>query len=363
MMDRGLRIGGGGVPGVASKDPARMPSPIELNIPVVQAALSGYSDLAMRRVARAHGAPYALAEVVLDELVIRRGKERRRILGLPEDDHPVGGQLMGSQPSMFGDAAKDLVIAGYDVVDINFGCPVSKVLGRCRGGFLLSDPDTALEIVERVLQSVAGDVPVTVKMRRGMDDSEDSERSFFQILDGVYELGVSAVTLHARTVRQRYQGPSRWSFLKLVKERVGHHVLLGSGDLFSAVDAHNMMEETGVDGVSLARGCIGNPWIFEQVGDLFAGREPKGPGMVQMREAIELHWRHATELYGSEKAVRKVRRHAIKYAQLHPEPVRARDAFVAAFSDQALSEVLDEFYDESRYLHYEAPLTKPLEIR
>ena len=169
---------------------------LEISSPAVQAALSGYSDLPMRRVARAHGAPFALNEVVLDALVLVKGKQQRRILDLPDDDHPVGGQLMGSQPDVFGQAAAELVRAGYDTVDINFGCPVNKVLGRCRGGYLLSEPANALDIVERVLQAVAGQVPVTVKMRRGYDDSPESEAAFFEILDGAFERGVAAVTVH-----------------------------------------------------------------------------------------------------------------------------------------------------------------------
>src|SRR5690606_301804 len=138
--------------------------PLQLDLPAVQAALSGYSDLPMRRVARAHGAPFCVNEVVLDEAVLTRGRLQRRILDVRPDDHPVAGQLMGAVPETFGRAARELVRAGYDVVDVNFGCPVPKVLGRCRGGYLLGDPGTALDIVERVVDACAGDVPVMVKM-------------------------------------------------------------------------------------------------------------------------------------------------------------------------------------------------------
>jgi len=136
--------------------------PIRLDMPVAQAALSGYSDLAMRRVARLHGASYTLNEVVLDKLVLVRGKKQRFITRLPPDDHPVGGQLMGAEPAVLAQAAAVLVEAGYDCVDINFGCPVRKVLGRCRGGFLLSQPQTALEIIRCVIDAVAGRRPVTL---------------------------------------------------------------------------------------------------------------------------------------------------------------------------------------------------------
>ena len=141
--------------------------PLKIGMPAIAAALSGFSDRPMRMVARRYGAEFAMAEVVLDELVLRNGKLRARIFDIGADDHPIGGQLMGSRPEQFGEAASDLVEAGYDLIDINFGCPVKKVLGRCRGGFLLSEPTGALEIVRSVIDAVGGRRPVTLKMRRG----------------------------------------------------------------------------------------------------------------------------------------------------------------------------------------------------
>src|SRR4029077_7899974 len=141
---------------------------------------------------------------------------------------------------------------------------VKKVLGRCRGGFLLTDPQNALEIVKSVVDAVDGRRPVTVKMRRGFDDSRESERNFFSILDGAFALGVAAITVHGRTVKQRYIGPSNWNFLSKVKRHVGARTILGSGDLFTADAVIQMMDETGVDGVTVARGAIGNPFIFRE---------------------------------------------------------------------------------------------------
>ena len=130
--------------------------PVELDFPVVQAALSGYSDLPMRVIARRLGAPYTLCEVMLDQFLVtlKPRAKNRRFVAVAEEEHPVGGQLMGAQPEQFGLAAQRLVEHGFDVIDINFGCPVKKVLGRCRGGFHLGQPDVALEIVSRVRDSV-----------------------------------------------------------------------------------------------------------------------------------------------------------------------------------------------------------------
>ena len=209
---------------------------VRLAAPLVQAALYGYSDLAMRLIARRHGAAYAVGEVLLDRFVAeaKHGRKAAARLAVAADEHPVGGQLMGANPDDFAPAARRLVSEGYDVIDINFGCPVKKVLGRCRGGYLLSQPAIALEIVGRVRDAVPPEVPVTLKMRRGLDDSAESRDCFWTIFDGAFERGVAAVTVHGRSVVQRYDGPSDWSFLAAVKRHAGRHTVIGSGDLFSA---------------------------------------------------------------------------------------------------------------------------------
>lgn len=318
---------------------------LEISMPAVQAALSGYSDLAMRRVARAHGAQFCFNEVVVDRLVLIKGRGQRRILDIPADDHPVGGQIMGTEPEIFGAAADQMVTAGYDLIDINFGCPVNKVMGRCRGGYHLSQPSIAGAIVKSTLDAVGGRVPVTVKMRRGLDDTVESEKNFFRILDGAFEAGIDAVTVHGRTVAQKYVGPSKWDFLTKVKRHLGDRTMLGSGDLFSATDVRNMMEQTGVDGVTLARGCIGNPFLFGQTAAVLAGREVEAPDLQAQRDAILMHWQTARQVYGDKLGIRRTRTHAIKYAQIYGEQAETvRDAFVKIRSESDLLDVLDRFY-------------------
>jgi len=319
---------------------------LQLDGRFVQAALSGYSDLPMRRLARRYGAPYTLNEVVLDKIVIQRGRKQRQILDVPADDHPVGGQLMGSNPEDFGEAAAGMAQAGYDVIDVNFGCPVKKVVGRCRGGFLLSQPGVALDILRRVYDAVGRSRPVTVKMRRGMDDSAESDKSFFTILDGAFEIGLAAVTVHGRTVRQRYVGPSDWTFLERVKRHVGERTVLGSGDLFSAECCVRMIRETGVDGVTIARGCIGNPWIFPECRALWDGGDlPPPPSLESQRDAIAWHWNEALRFYGERLAPRIMRKFGIKYTELHPASRRVRDAFIAVKTPAEFERVLDTWYD------------------
>jgi len=320
---------------------------VEIGSPFVQAALSGYSDGAMRLLSRAYGCAYAINEVVLDKLVLLGGKAMRRSLAVDARDHPVGGQLMGSEPEQFAEAADVLVETGYDVIDINFGCPVKKVLGRCRGGFLLSVPATAIDILRRVYDAVGRRVPVTLKMRRGLDDSAESERNFFEILDAAFEIGLAAVTVHGRTVKQRYVGPSRWDFLSRVKRHAGDRTILGSGDAFTAMDCVRMLDATGVDGVSVARGAIGNPWIFREAAELHGGRPlPDPPSIGEQRRALERHFELMLGAYGPVKAPGMFRKFGVRYSELHPLPGEAKGAFLAVRSVEDWGAMLERWYCE-----------------
>jgi tRNA-dihydrouridine synthase B len=252
---------------------------------------------------------------------------------------------MGAEPEQFAAGAVKLVEAGFQVIDINFGCPVKKVLGRCRGGFHLSQPDVALEIVRRTRDVVPAEIPVTVKMRRGIDDTPQARDQFFEILDGAFATGVAAITVHGRTVQQRYIGPSRWSFLKEVKQHVGDRTILGSGDLFTADDCLRMIRETGVDGVTVARGAIGNPWIFQQARALWEGRPlPPPPTVHEQRDVLAEHFALAEQLYGEKRCGVMMRKFGIKYAALHPYFQAVRDAFVTVKSHDDWRRVLAEHY-------------------
>jgi len=323
---------------------------LEFDFPVVQAALAGYSDVAMRLLARRMGAPYALHEVVLDKLVVMPGKTRNKLVApVHLEDRPLGAQLMGAEPAEFARAASILAESGYDVIDINFGCPVRKVLGRRRGGYLLSTPSIATEILHAVRSAVPADLPVTLKMRRGMDDSADSERDFFRIFDAALALNLDAITVHPRTVRQHYAGPSDWTFLKRAKQHAGNRTILGSGDLFSAQDIARMIDETGVDGVTAARGCIGNPWLFREARAVLAGEPlPDPPSVVEQGRVIREHFRLSVAAHGEPRAARLVRHVGIKYAELHPYARDVRAAFVAATDPERWFAVLDDWYNPSR---------------
>ncbi|MBN1854242.1 MAG: tRNA-dihydrouridine synthase [Pirellulales bacterium] len=327
--------------------PALVIGPITCDVPVMQAALSGYSDAPMRMIARRFGAPYTLCGVALDQFVLQLKKRQRNRhhLFIADEEHPVGGQLMGANPIDFGSAARQLVERGFDGIEINFGCPVKKVLGRYRGGYHLHQPAIALEIVARVRDAVPESVPVTVKMRRGIDDSSGNRDKFFQIFDGAYMRGVAAITVHSRTVQQRYDGNADWDFLRKLKQHAGNRILIGSGDLLSAQTCVDRIRTTGVDGVAVARGAIGNPWIFQQIRALAAGQPlPDPPSLDEQRYVIAEHYRMAESLYGPRRCLPGMRKFAIQYSKLHPAHELVRDAFVQVKEPEGWAAVLNQWY-------------------
>ena len=303
----------------------------------------------MRLLARRHGAAYTLCEVMLDQFLVQV-KERKRtshFLHLSDEERPVGGQLMGAEPEQFAAGAQRLVAAGFDVIDINFGCPVKKVLGRCRGGFLLGQPDTALDIIRRTRDATPDAIPVTLKMRRGVDDSDESRERFFTILDGAFDAGLAAVTVHGRTVAQRYVGPSNWDFLAEVKRHAGDRVIFGSGDLFTPEDCLAMLQQTGVDGVTIARGAIGNPWIFGETRALWKGEQPPPPpSLHEQRAVMTEQFELVQQLYGEQRGPTLMRKFAVRYANLHPQYEQVRNA-VARVKDRAhWRAIMDQWYGD-----------------
>jgi nifR3 family TIM-barrel protein len=322
---------------------------IRLGLPVVQAALSGYSDWPMRAVARESGAPYSIAEVAIDSFVANlkdRAKTRHHLL-VRAEDHPVGAQLTGSEPDLFALAATRMVDAGFDVIDINFGCPAKRASGRCRGGYHLGQPETAIQILDAVRCTVPSRVPVTVKMRRGVDDSAQSRDQFFRIFEAAQRIGVAAVTVHGRTVEQKYVGPSRWSFLREVREAFPDAVILGSGDLFTAEDCVRMIRETGVNGVTAARGSIGNPWIYSQCAALLRGLPlPEPPRLQEQVRVIRRHCELAGQVLPGNMVLRQVRKFCLFYSAWHPQSAQVRADFIAVQSWDDWQRILERWYGE-----------------
>ena len=317
---------------------------LEIEGPLVLAALASYSDLPYRLICRSLSAPYCTTEAMLDRQLLLEGKLRDRLVRLDAADHPVAGQLMGNDPSVMARAAVVLRDMGFDVIDLNFACPVKKVVAKKRGGYLMERPDLALEIVRAVLEAVP-DRPVTLKLRRAFREADPVNAAFWRIADGSFEAGAAAVAVHARSVEQKYRGRADWSFLADVKRAFPGRTIIGSGDIHAAPDALRMIEQTGVDGVLAARGAIGNPWLFRQARELAAGREPATPGLSEQREVIERHLRLAGEIYGSRRGLLTLRNFGIHYARLHPHPAKVRLAFINVKNESDWRAVMETWYE------------------
>jgi nifR3 family TIM-barrel protein len=316
---------------------------VEVGFPVVLASLAGYSDLAYRLICRSLSAPYCTTEAMLDRQFLMESRLLHRLVRLDDADHPVAGQIMGSEPAVMAQAAAVLSGLGFDVIDLNFACPVRKVLARKRGGYLMAHPDRVLDIVKAVLEAVP-DRPATLKLRRGFQETDTSSQAFWKIAHGAFKEGIAGICVHARSVAQKYRGPADWTFLARVKREFPDRTIIGSGDVHTAADAVRMIEQTGVDGVMAARGAIGNPWIFRQAREIAAGREPRAPGIDEQRELISLHFRTACDLYGPGRGLRIMRNFGIYYARQHPHPAQARMAVIKVRSERDWRDWMETFY-------------------
>lgn len=325
--------------------------PVTLVAPFCQAGLAGYSDRAMRTVARRRGCPYALTEALLDTILLAGGKGLKNSIDINDSDHPTAGQLIGSDAETLAPAARILHERGYDVIDLNFACPVKKIKNKARGGHMLRDVERALEILKRVRDALPPEVPTTVSMRRSFDETPEAAETFEEIFEAVWANGYSAARVHARTVEQKYVGRARWPFLKQLKERYPEKTILGSGDVFTAEDAVRMLRETGVDCVWIARGAIGNPWIFDHARALLAAGPDAAsasvispPTIHQQRDALEEHFAIAMEIHGEQLAGRRMRKMGIKYARFHPSAAEVKKEFISVRSLRDWSDVLTKWY-------------------
>ncbi|OQB84965.1 MAG: putative tRNA-dihydrouridine synthase [Planctomycetes bacterium ADurb.Bin126] len=315
---------------------------VRVRFPVVLAPMAGYTDLAYRLICRQRGAEYCTSEMVLDRCALIHGKLRSRLLCLDPGDHPVGGQLIGNEPEVMAEAARAMEQIGFDVVDLNFACPVHKALSRRRGGHMMRESEQVLRIVRAVRAAV--DCPVTLKVRRSFDEADHECEAFWRIAEGAFDAGADALTLHTRSVEAKYAGRADWELLARVKEHFADKTIIGSGDVLRPADALAMLEQTGVDAAAVARGCLGNPWFFRQAADLAAGREPYRASLAEQRELLLEHLDAACKLYGRLRGPRIMRKFGIKYARLHPHPKEVRMAFVDVKSPEDWRAVVEEHY-------------------
>ncbi len=282
--------------------------------PVVLAPMAGVTNAAFRRLCREHGAGLYVAEMVTSRALVERNEESLRIVTFDDDDEIRSAQVYGVDPATVGAAVK--IIAGEDRadhIDLNFGCPVPKVTRKGGGAALPWKRELFTRIVASAVDAAAPyDVPVTIKMRKGIDDEH---LTYLEAGLTAQEVGAAAVALHARTAAQHYSGNADWSAIKLLKETVRNIPVLGNGDIWAAEDALEMMRQTGCDGVVVGRGCQGRPWLFGDLAAAFAGSDERHqPGMREVADTIYRHGELMVDFYGDEgRGMRDLRKHMAWY--------------------------------------------------
>ena len=297
--------------------------PLRVDPPVVLAPMAGVTNAPFRRLCRTFGAGLYVSEMITARALVEGNARTRRLAEFAPDEKPRSLQLYGVDPHYVGEAVAWLAGEGQvDHIDLNFGCPVPKVTRRGGGAAIPLRPRLLRGIV-RAAVSRAGAVPVTMKFRIGVDDDHPTWLDAGRVAEGE---GCVAVALHARTAAQLYDGEARWEAIAALKQAVTRIPVLGNGDVWEAFDALRMMRSTGCDGVVVGRGCLGRPWLFRDLADVFAGREPAPP--PRLGEIVDLMLEH-TELlsrwFGEPAGLRSFRKHASWYTKGFRDSARLRE--------------------------------------
>jgi len=318
--------------------------------PVVLAPMAGITNSPFRRLCRRFGAGLYVSEMVTARLIAQRHPYTTQIAEFSPDEKPRSLQLYGVDPYHVGEAVKVLVSeCRVDHLDINFGCPVRKVTGNGGGAAIPAKPALLRNIVHAAVQN-AGDIPVTIKFRVGIDDSLQTYLTAGQIAEAE---GCRAVALHARTAAQLYHGAADWEFIARLKENVTTIPVFGNGDIWEARDALRMMRTTGCDGVVVGRGCLGRPWLFRDLADVFNGREQQCP--PNLGEIGDIMLEHATMLadwFDEPYAMKSFRKHCTWYVKGFPNASRLIPELVQISTLDDLKQALAAFdTDEPFPLH------------
>ncbi len=316
---------------------------INLDVPFYQAPLSGYTDRAMRVLAHQYGAPLSYTGVILAKIALHK-KAFNRLFFKPRDDEgTVGAQILGEDPEIMAEAAAAFANVGFSLIDLNFACPAPKVLRRQSGGYLLKDPVTAIKIIRLARNAVS--CPLTVKLRSGFDKSQESMDKFWQICEGAVEEGIDALVIHGRSVKELYRDKGDWEIISEAKQRFPRAAIIGSGDLMDAETIVNRLKSNGIDGVIVARGAIGNPWIFNETRALWEGRpKPEKPDLTELGEVYLRHYEMIAESRPMLKSVRYFRKFAVGYSKHHPERKKVQADLIAAKTRDDLYTAVKEWY-------------------
>jgi len=309
-----------------------------LKYKLVMAPLAGITTLPFRLLIREFGAGLAFTEMVSAAGLTRKTERTFHYLASSVDDRPLGVQIFGADPAVMAEAVRIVTEYGADLVDLNMGCPVPKVIRTGAGAALMRDPG----LVKRIIRAVRANthLPLTVKIRAGWDREQLNALEIGQIAE---ENGADALTIHARTARQGFGGQADWGVIALVKRGLGIPVI-GNGDVRTGQDAERMIEVTGCDGVMIGRGALGNPWIFQQADHILRGEDPApAPALAEREKILFHHYQLTRDFAGPDRAFKDFRPHLLWYTKGLPGGAELRRQISSCASEADILDLLSQF--------------------
>lgn len=311
---------------------------VRLKNNLILGPMAGVTDLPFRLLCAEQGAGLVCMEMVSAKGILYQNKNTEALLTIDEKEHPVSLQFFGADPDIMSEMAKKIEDRPFDILDINMGCPVPKVVNNGEGSALMKNPVLAGKIIEKVAGAIQK--PVTVKIRKGFDEEH---LNAVELAHVAQESGAAAVAVHGRTREQYYAGSADWDIIRQVKEAVSIPVI-GNGDLNTAQDIQKMKEQTNCDGFMIARGAQGNPWIFSQILHVLkTGEEAKMPTTDAVAEMVLRHARMQLELKGIYTGIREMRKHAAWYTSGYKHASKLRNELNGVETYEQLEKLMERF--------------------